>query len=116
MSKNESVTLNKLCPEGRNKAKTYVMDFHGLESTDKPLNDFERECLSSITFDPTGEMRLLIDISVMVDKFPRTEKIILQKKREGWTDKEIADFLYVARRTVIRKLDLLFKKFSKVLK
>lgn len=108
--------LNKQYPERRNKPGTYVVDMQSLEAKDTPLNDFERECIASLSVNPSGEMRLLVDLNLMTEKFPQTEQLILQKKQEGWTEQEIADFINKARRTVIRKLNVLFRQLRFILK
>jgi len=108
--------LNKKYPERRNKGKTYVVDFQAVETKKTALNDFEKECLTSISIDPSREMRLMLDFTLMVNKFPQAEQIILQKRREGWTEAEIADLINRTRRTVIRRLNILFGKLRQILK
>lgn len=110
------MVLNEKYTERRNKANTYVVDFRGLESADSPLNDFEKECLASIAVNPSGQMRLMLDLSLMTEKFPSEDKIILQKRQEGWTEKEIADLINRTRRTVIRRLNMLFGKLRRILR
>jgi len=112
----QSPELDKKYPERRIKAKTYVVDFQGLESKETPLNDFEKECLTAIARDPAKEIRLMIDITEMTSKFPATNRIILQKRKEGWTQEEIALFLHISRRSVIRKLNDSYKKLCQILK
>ena len=107
--------LNNKYPERRHKSKTIVIDWQGIESK-RFLNKFEKECLASITVAPSGEMRLLVDLRLMIDKFPGVDKIIMQKRQEGWTEQEIADLVNKARRTIIRRLNTLFGKLKKILK
>lgn len=103
-------------PERSRRSKTYLVDFGGIESVrSKPLNDFEKECITAISFDHTGTMRLTVDFNVAIDKFPNSEKVIIQKRIEGWTEQEIADFLNNSRRTVIRKIHKIFNKMKKAL-
>lgn len=110
------VELNKKYPERRNKSKTYVVDYQGMQAKDGVPNNFERECLSSISVSPGGETRVLLDFSLTIEKFPETDRIILAKRREGWSEQEIALFVNKARRTVIRKLNNMFRKLGKILK
>jgi DNA-binding NarL/FixJ family response regulator len=102
--------LNEKYPERRRKAKTLIMDFREIETKEGGLTDLEKACLASITVDPSGEIRLMTDLRLMLDKFPKADKIIIEKRREGWTEQDIADFLNKNRRTIIRRLDTIFKK------
>lgn len=108
--------LNKKYPERRRKPKTYVVDWQGMEAKDTPLNDFEKECLLAIAYNPVKEIRLMIDLKELANKFPATHKIILQKRKEGWTEREIALDFHISRRSVIRKLHKIYGKICQILK
>ena len=114
MSKMEE--LNKKYPERRHKRNTLIIDWHGLEAKDTPLTDSDRVCLGGITVNPSGEIRVMLDMKLMTDKFPEKDKVILQKRIEGWTEQETAYFINKARRTVIRRLNRLFGSLKKILK
>lgn len=108
--------LNKNYPERRNKPHTYIAGFQAIEAKDGVLNDFERETLLAIAHDPSKEIRLMADMSIMVAQFPTTHRVIIEKRQEGWTEQEIAHSLCISRRSVIRKLHGLYKELSKILK
>ena len=106
--------VNAKYPGGRRKAKTYLIDFQDLETTRKVLNDFEQKCLAAVTINPSDAVRIIMDFRNALNKFNNTEKIIIQKRKEGYTQQEIADLLNKSRSTVIRKINNAYRKLRKI--
>lgn len=108
--------LNKKYPERRNKPKTDVTDFQSIEAKGALIGDSEREALFAISTNPSEEVRLMTELNFLIDRFPNDEKVILQRRQEGWTQQEIATYLNKPRRQVIRIMDRMYKKFTRRLK
>jgi DNA-binding NarL/FixJ family response regulator len=106
--------LNEKYPERRRKPKTYHVDFQGIEarvtSELKPLTAFERECMRVLAHDPLKALQLKIDLETITSKFPERQRRVLQLKMDGRTNKEIAIYLNMSTRSVIRKLQDMYEK------
>lgn len=100
------------------------VDFQKLDRLSyKELSRFERETKAAMAIDPSNTTRLLALLKATVEEFPQSERIVLQKRLEGWPDQKIADLLKMSRQSVIRKrrniivkLDVIVRDIRKIYK
>jgi len=116
--------LNKLYPTRRLKAKTFVVDFHRLENgekvgagmvRDQALNRFEREIYERMAIDSGIEKIIFkLDFKVILDNMTAKQKVVLEKRLEGYTQEEIAKIMGISRKNLVKHLGLINKKINGV--
>lgn len=113
--------LNKKYPSPRKKDNTYLVDFQDIEYRGGAglqerlcLNEFERKAYNAIcSCQLEGELIFSCDFEILTSVLTNKQKFVLEKKINGHTQQEIAQMMNIARKNVIKHLNLIKNKIIK---